>query len=96
MGNLTINIDSKAHYKIMEDSIMPAIVQFPTVVKEALEEFGPFFTNEPERKHFAEYITGLIIANRKNVSAILFYQKYSYPGCQPPCSYSDTLGQKES
>ena len=70
MGNLTINTDSKAHYKIMENSIMPAIVQFPTVVKEALEEFGSFFANEPERIHFAEYITGLIIANKKNVSAI--------------------------
>jgi len=70
MGNLTITIDSKAHYKIIEDTLMPAIVEFPTVVKEALEEFGPFFTNEPERKHFAEYITGLIIANKKNVSAI--------------------------
>jgi hypothetical protein len=54
----------------MEDSIMPAIVEFPTVVKEALEVFGPFFANEPERKHFAEYLTGLLIANKKNVSAI--------------------------
>ena len=49
---------------------MPAIVEFPTVVKEALEEFGPAFANEPERKHFAEYLTGLMIANKKNVSAI--------------------------
>ena len=70
MGNLTITIDSKAHYKIMEDLIMPAIVEFPTVVKEALDEFGPFFANESERKHFAEYLTGLMIANKKNVSAI--------------------------
>ena len=31
---------------------------------------GPSFANEPERKHFAEYLTGLIIANKKNVSAI--------------------------
>jgi hypothetical protein len=54
----------------MEDSIMPAIVEFPSVVKEALEEFGPFFANEPERKHFAEYLTGLLIAHKKNVSAI--------------------------
>lgn len=49
---------------------MPAIVEFPTVVREALEEFGPSFANEPERTHFAEYLTGLIIANKKNVSAI--------------------------
>jgi len=49
---------------------MPAIVEFPTVVKEALDEFAPFFANEPERRHFAEYLTGLIIAHKKNVSAI--------------------------
>ena len=49
---------------------MPAIVEFPTVVKEVLDEFAPFFANEPERRHFAEYLTGLIIARKKNVSAI--------------------------
>ena len=70
MGNLTINIDSRKRYGIMEDSIMPAIVEFPAVVKDALETFGPFFANEPERKHFAEYLTGLLIAHKKNVSAI--------------------------
>jgi hypothetical protein len=70
MGKLTINIDSRKRYRIMEDSIMPAIVEFPTVVKEALEEFGSFFPNRPERKHFAEYLTGLMIARKKNVSAI--------------------------
>ena len=57
-------------YRIREDLPMPAIVQFPTVVKEALQEFGPFFANQPERQHFAEYLTGLIIAHKKNVSAI--------------------------
>ena len=60
MGNLTANTDSRTYYKIMEDTIMPAIVEFPTVVKEALQEFGPLFANEPERKHFAEYLTGLM------------------------------------
>jgi len=49
---------------------MPAIVEFPKVVKEVLDEFAPFFANEPERCHFAEYLTGLIIAAKKNVSAI--------------------------
>ncbi len=49
---------------------MPAIVGFPTLVKQALEESGSHFANEPERQHFAEYLTGLMIANHKNVSAI--------------------------
>jgi len=39
---------------------MPAVVQFPSIVRQALAEFGPFFANEPERQHFAEYLTGLI------------------------------------
>jgi hypothetical protein len=34
MGKLTISIDSRKRYRITEDSIMPAIVEFPTVVKE--------------------------------------------------------------
>jgi len=49
---------------------MPAIVEFPEVVKDALAAFGHVFANEPERIHFAEYLTGLLVASRKNVSAI--------------------------
>jgi hypothetical protein len=49
---------------------MPAIVEFPTVVQEAMARFGHVFANEPERVHFAEYLTGLLVAGRKNVSAI--------------------------
>jgi len=70
MAVLTTNIDSRTMEKIREDIIMPAIVDFPTVVKEALEQFGHLFINEPERIHFAEYLTGLLVAYHKNVSAI--------------------------
>lgn len=49
---------------------MPAIVGFPTIVEEAIKEFGLVFNNEPERRHFAEYLTGLLIAERKTVSGI--------------------------
>ena len=49
---------------------MPAIVEFPTLVKEALVQFGRLFQNEPEREHFAEYLTGLLVADKKNVSGI--------------------------
>ena len=66
MAVLTTNIDSRTSDKIMEDTIMPAIVEFPTVVKEALEQFGHLFANEPERVHFAEYLTGLMVAYHKN------------------------------
>lgn len=49
---------------------MPAIVKFPPVVEEALDRLGHLFPNEPERRHFGEYLTGLMIAHKKNVSAI--------------------------
>src|SRR2546423_123228 len=49
---------------------MASIVAYPTIVQEALEEFGDLFVNEPERHHFAEDLTGLMVAERKNVSAI--------------------------
>jgi SRSO17 transposase len=46
---------------------MPGIVQPPQVVRDAVNEFGDLFANEPERRHFAEYLTGLMIAERKTV-----------------------------
>ena len=49
---------------------MPAIVDFPTVVQEALALFGDLFDTEPARRHFAEYLTGLIVAENKTVSGI--------------------------
>jgi hypothetical protein len=49
---------------------MPVIVDFPTLVKDALAVFGDLFDNEPARHHFAEYLTGLMIAETKTVSGI--------------------------
>jgi hypothetical protein len=49
---------------------MPAIVDFPTIVKQALDAFGDVFATEPARRHFAEYLTGLIVAERKTISGI--------------------------
>ena len=49
---------------------MPAIVQFPRVVAEAMDRFAELFPNQPQRRHFAEYLTGLIIAKNKTVSGI--------------------------
>jgi hypothetical protein len=54
----------------MEGAIMPGIVEYPQVVREALEAYGDLFANEPERRHFAEYLTGLMIAERKTVCGI--------------------------
>ena len=46
---------------------MPTAVDFPTIVNQALALFGDLFDNEPARRHFAEYLTGLMIAERKNI-----------------------------
>src|SRR5947209_1484116 len=49
---------------------MAGIIDYPTVVHEALRDFGDLLPNEPQRRHFAEYLTGLLVAERKNVSGI--------------------------
>ena len=49
---------------------MPTIVDYPEVVKKGVKAFESLFQNEPERKHLAEYLTGLIIAEHKSVSGI--------------------------
>ena len=49
---------------------MPTIVDFPTIVQEALTAFGDIFDTEAARRHFAEYLTGLMVAERKTVSGI--------------------------
>ncbi len=54
----------------MEMLIMPGIVAFPQVVADALHHFGDLFANEPQRRHVAEYLTGLMVAERKTVLGI--------------------------
>src|SRR5437764_12320938 len=49
---------------------MPTIVDFPTVVQDALAVFREVFATEAARRHFAEYLTGLIVAENKTVSGI--------------------------
>lgn len=49
---------------------MPGIIEFPEIVKQAQREFGDLFYGEPQRRHFAEYLTGLMVAQRKSVLGI--------------------------
>ena len=49
---------------------MAGIIDFPQVVQDALRDFADLLPNEPQRRHFAEYLTGLYVAERKNVSGI--------------------------
>ena len=49
---------------------MPAIIEFPTLVQHAVEQFGAVFANEPERRHVAESLTGLLVAEKKNGSGM--------------------------
>jgi hypothetical protein len=46
------------------------IVDFPRVVRDALPEFADLFSCDPQRQHFAEYLTGLMIAANKTVTGI--------------------------
>src|SRR4029078_12403929 len=49
---------------------MPGIIEYPKVVRDALAQYGDLFANECQRRHFAEYLTGLMVAERKTVLAI--------------------------
>lgn len=49
---------------------MPGIVEFPKIIQDSLEHYGDLFDNERQRRHFAEYLTGLIVAERKTVLGI--------------------------
>ncbi len=49
---------------------MPGIIEFPKLVQDALTQYGDLFANECQRRHFAEYLTGLFVAERKTVLGI--------------------------
>lgn len=49
---------------------MPSIVDYPTVVKNAMDNFFSIFQGTPQREHFAKYLTGLMVADRKTVNSI--------------------------
>jgi DDE superfamily endonuclease len=54
----------------VEHLLMPGIIEFPKVVQDAMAEYGEIFSNECQRRHFAEYLTGLMVAERKTVLGI--------------------------
>ena len=49
---------------------MPGIIEFPKLVQDALAQYGDLFANECQRRHFAEYLTGLFVAERKTILGI--------------------------
>jgi SRSO17 transposase len=49
---------------------MPGIIEFPKVVLDAVAQYADLFANECQRRHFAEYLTGLFVAERKTVLGI--------------------------
>ena len=58
---------------------MPGIVEFPKVVQDALDHYGDLFGNECQRRHFAEYLTGLFVAERKTVLGCWFQRFLGSP-----------------
>lgn len=57
--------------RTQRDHTMPAIVEFPQIITQATELFADLFSNDPQRRHFAEYLTGLIVAPNKTVTGII-------------------------
>jgi hypothetical protein len=49
---------------------MPGIIEFPQIVQDAVATYGDLFSNECQRRHLAEYLTGLMVAQRKTVLGI--------------------------
>ena len=49
---------------------MPIITP-PNIVQNAFDEFlAPLFDNRPQRKHLANYLTGLMIASNKTIAGM--------------------------
>lgn len=53
------------------------IVQFPNIVVNNMSHFASVFATEEQKKHFCEYVTGLIVGDKATVTAInaLFFNK---------------------
>jgi hypothetical protein len=49
---------------------MPGIIEFPKLVQDALDQYGDLFANDCQRRHLGEYLTGLLVAERKTVLGI--------------------------
>lgn len=65
-----ISMDFQWRTSSMEGASMPGIVEFPKVVQDALPYFSSVFSCQAQIRHFAEYLTGLFIAQRKTVLGI--------------------------
>lgn len=46
------------------------IVQYPRIVIENLSQFASVFETAEQRKHFCEYVTGLIAGDKATITAI--------------------------
>lgn len=46
------------------------IVQFPRIIAENLSCFAPVFETKEQRKHFCEYVTGLMAGDKATIAAI--------------------------
>ncbi|MCZ2340763.1 MAG: IS701 family transposase [Bacteroidales bacterium] len=61
---------------------MAGIIEFPQVVQSTLQDFGDLFANAAQRRHFAEYLTGLSVADRKTICGInAQFAQTSDPSC---------------
>ncbi len=61
------------------------VVQFPNIVVDNLSYLAPVFQADEQIKHFCECVTGLIVGDKKTVSAIntLFLNKNDQSALNP-------------
>lgn len=57
---------------------MALAVRFPEILSDITEPLAPVFRNEPQRKHFAEYLLGLLTSTNKSVAGIRDFYAFSH------------------
>jgi len=55
--------------KVLGERAMLPIVKYPTFIERVLPNFEPIF-NQSQLRHFAEYLTGLIVSENKTINGI--------------------------
>lgn len=69
MNNSTDFIYLDSRNKALGESAMLPIIKYPFFIESALPRFEPIF-NRSQLRHFAEYLTGLIVSENKTITAI--------------------------
>lgn len=53
-----------------DGAVVVGVIEFPQVVQHSVKQLKDVLANEQPRRHFAKYLTGLMIAYRKSILGI--------------------------